>query len=85
MEAAWAPRLRKLLKTCCVSAAIMGHNTALSETPARATREKVGPSNATKGPPSDSALGLLERVTFRLVGGWFVGGVCWFCFYRLSL
>lgn len=82
MEAAWAPRLRKLLKTCCGSAAIMGHNTTLSETQAR---EKGGTSKLPNGPPWTLYWG-------SGVGGhvqdwrcWFVSGVCWFCFQGLSL
>lgn len=94
MEAAWAPRLRKPLKTCCGSAAIMDHNTALSETPAR---EKDGNSKLPNGPPQTLYWGSWGwGVTFRLGGvGLLVGFVGFVfkdlasspnrCFSRLSL
>lgn len=78
MEAAWAPRLRKLLRSCCGSAAIMGHNTALSDTPAGATGRRPALHRCQMS-PSDSAKGLLGGHV--QAWGWLV---CWFCFYRLS-
>lgn len=81
MEAAWAPRLRKPLKTCCGSVTIMGHNTSL-----RDTRESGRP-----GRRLDPArlrgwvpLGLL-RPLCQAWGGWVWWRVLLVLFYRLSL
>lgn len=43
MEAAWAPRLRKLLRTCCGSVAITGRSARCQRRQQERPREEVAP------------------------------------------
>lgn len=81
MEAAWAPRLRKPLKTCCGSVTIMGHNTSLRDTSESDRRERrLDPPTLRVWVP----LELLRRLC-QAWGGWVWWWVLLVLFYRLSL
>lgn len=68
MEAAWAPRLKKPLKTCCGSVTIMGHNRSV-----RHPRERDQPERGLDPQtlPTWGPLGLL-RGHVQAWGWWWV-------------